>query len=167
MAINVSRLSQAQLIALSIQIKRRQEALSEERIGKLRKKIVAMLRAAGLTPEQVLGSPSEKAVTPIAPSKLRKAMASTQAKVQATTIKSGVARAQQPDRSPRASTGPAKAKSTEGRVPKGRKGVKLGKVAPKFRNPANPAETWAGRGLRPRWFVAALASGKKEAALGV
>jgi DNA-binding protein H-NS len=36
-----------------------------------------------------------------------------------------------------------------------------GAVAPKFRNPENPAETWAGRGLKPRWLAAALKAGKK------
>jgi DNA-binding protein H-NS len=36
-----------------------------------------------------------------------------------------------------------------------------GKVAPKYRNPENPGETWAGRGLKPRWLAAALKSGKK------
>jgi DNA-binding protein H-NS len=36
-----------------------------------------------------------------------------------------------------------------------------GAVAPKYRNPDNPAETWAGRGLRPRWLAAALKTGKK------
>jgi len=36
-----------------------------------------------------------------------------------------------------------------------------GKVAPKFRNPENPSETWAGRGLKPRWLAAAIRSGKK------
>jgi DNA-binding protein H-NS len=36
-----------------------------------------------------------------------------------------------------------------------------GAVAPKYRNPDNPAETWAGRGLRPRWLAAALKAGKK------
>ncbi len=36
-----------------------------------------------------------------------------------------------------------------------------GKVAPKYRNPENPSETWAGRGLKPRWLTAALKSGKK------
>ena len=35
------------------------------------------------------------------------------------------------------------------------------KVLPKFRNPRNPAETWAGRGKRPRWLRAQLRSGKK------
>jgi DNA-binding protein H-NS len=36
-----------------------------------------------------------------------------------------------------------------------------GKVAPKYRNPEDPGETWAGRGLKPRWLAAALKSGKK------
>jgi DNA-binding protein H-NS len=36
-----------------------------------------------------------------------------------------------------------------------------GAVAPKYRNPENPAETWAGRGLKPRWLTAAIKAGKK------
>ena len=36
-----------------------------------------------------------------------------------------------------------------------------GAVAPKYRNPENPAETWAGRGLKPRWLTAAIKTGKK------
>jgi DNA-binding protein H-NS len=43
---------------------------------------------------------------------------------------------------------------------KGRGGVR-GAVAPKYRNPENPEETWAGRGLKPRWLAAALKTGKK------
>ncbi len=38
---------------------------------------------------------------------------------------------------------------------------KLGKVAPKYRNPANPKETWTGRGKQPRWLAAHTAKGKK------
>lgn len=34
-------------------------------------------------------------------------------------------------------------------------------VDPKYRNPENPSETWAGRGLKPRWLTAAMKSGKK------
>ena len=30
-----------------------------------------------------------------------------------------------------------------------------GPVPPKYRNPQNPEETWAGRGLRPKWLTAA------------
>ncbi|HDS0925080.1 TPA: H-NS histone family protein [Stenotrophomonas maltophilia] len=38
---------------------------------------------------------------------------------------------------------------------------KLGKVAPKYRNPANPKETWTGRGKQPRWLAAHTTKGKK------
>jgi DNA-binding protein H-NS len=48
----------------------------------------------------------------------------------------------------------SRAKSASGRGARG-------KVAPKFRNPENPAETWAGRGLKPRWLAAALKGGNK------
>jgi DNA-binding protein H-NS len=34
-------------------------------------------------------------------------------------------------------------------------------VFPKYRNPAEPSETWAGRGKRPRWLSAQLKSGKQ------
>jgi len=44
---------------------------------------------------------------------------------------------------------------------KGVRGGVRGAVAPKYRNPENPAETWAGRGLKPRWIAAALKTGKK------
>ena len=37
-------------------------------------------------------------------------------------------------------------------------------LAAKYRNPSNPKETWAGRGLKPRWLVAALKAGKKKLA---
>ena len=33
-------------------------------------------------------------------------------------------------------------------------------VLPKYRNPENPSETWSGRGHRPRWLEAQLATGK-------
>lgn len=34
-------------------------------------------------------------------------------------------------------------------------------VLPKFRNPSDPSETWAGRGKQPRWMVTQLKAGKK------
>ena len=34
-------------------------------------------------------------------------------------------------------------------------------VFPKYRNPAEPSETWAGRGKKPRWLTAQLKSGKQ------
>ena len=35
------------------------------------------------------------------------------------------------------------------------------KVLPKYQNPKNHAETWAGRGKQPRWLRAQLRSGKR------
>jgi len=35
------------------------------------------------------------------------------------------------------------------------------KVLPKYQNPNNPAETWSGRGKKPRWLTAQLRFGKK------
>ncbi|MBB1087985.1 H-NS histone family protein [Lysobacter sp. SG-8] len=41
-----------------------------------------------------------------------------------------------------------------------RKGRKTGKVAPKYRDPANSANTWTGRGKQPRWLAAYTAEGR-------
>ena len=51
-------------------------------------------------------------------------------------------------------------------APKARKATtgkarKTGKVPPKYRNPANPVETWTGRGKQPRWMAAETAKGRK------
>lgn len=35
------------------------------------------------------------------------------------------------------------------------------KVAPKYRNPANPSETWSGRGRQPKWLAALVQKGKE------
>lgn len=29
----------------------------------------------------------------------------------------------------------------------------------KYANPANPADTWSGRGRKPRWFIEAISAG--------
>lgn len=34
-------------------------------------------------------------------------------------------------------------------------------VLPKYQNPGDPSETWAGRGKQPRWLVSQLKAGKK------
>ena len=39
---------------------------------------------------------------------------------------------------------------------RGGKGGKRGTVAPKYRNPEDPNQTWTGRGKRPLWFAAAI-----------
>lgn len=42
-------------------------------------------------------------------------------------------------------------KKTKGKVP----------LAPKYRNPENPEQTWIGRGQRPAWLKEALKKGMK------
>jgi DNA-binding protein H-NS len=37
----------------------------------------------------------------------------------------------------------------------------------KYANPANKSDTWSGRGRKPRWFIDALAKGKKPEDLAV
>jgi DNA-binding protein H-NS len=49
------------------------------------------------------------------------------------------------------------AKSIKGKA--SGKSLKGRKVPPKYRSPSG--ETWAGRGAKPRWLVAALKKGKK------
>lgn len=33
-------------------------------------------------------------------------------------------------------------------------------ASPKYANPADPAQTWTGRGRKPRWVEAAISAGK-------
>ena len=56
--------------------------------------------------------------------------------------------------------GGAKAAPTAARAAKAKVG-KRAKVAPKYRTPAKPTETWAGRGKPPRWMAAEIKKGKK------
>jgi DNA-binding protein H-NS len=37
----------------------------------------------------------------------------------------------------------------------------------KYGNPANPSDTWSGRGRKPRWFEAALNAGKTPEDLAI
>jgi DNA-binding protein H-NS len=62
------------------------------------------------------------------------------------------------DSAPAATTRKRRAKKA-GRKKAGRKA--RGKVAPKYRNPKNPSETWTGRGRKPLWVQAALDAGKE------
>lgn len=52
--------------------------------------------------------------------------------------------------------GPVKRQSLKGR-----------KLPPRYRNPKNPEQTWAGRGLMPRWLVSAVKAGRKLEAFAI
>jgi len=48
-----------------------------------------------------------------------------------------------------------------------KRGGLLEGAGPRYQNPDNPAETWSGRGPRPRWVEAALASGRSLESLEI
>lgn len=43
-----------------------------------------------------------------------------------------------------------------GKAPKSTRSI----AAPKYANPADPEQTWTGRGRKPKWIIEALESGK-------
>jgi len=105
MAVDIKNLNQNQLNELIAKAQARQNELRKEKVSKVREKINALLKAEGVTLDDVFGNRTPKA---------RRAGA----------------------------TGTA--------------------LAAKYRNPANPEQTWSGRGKRPNWFNDALKAGKKE-----
>jgi DNA-binding protein H-NS len=61
---------------------------------------------------------------------------------------------------------PSKAVTASAAKPKATRkasSAKGSKVPPKFRNPANSAQTWAGRGQQPHWLAAEIGKGKRLA----
>lgn len=38
---------------------------------------------------------------------------------------------------------------------------------PKYANPETPSDTWSGRGRKPRWFEAAIKSGKPAESMAI
>ena len=40
-------------------------------------------------------------------------------------------------------------------------------AVPKYATPADPSDTWSGRGRKPRWFEAALKAGKSPEDLSI
>jgi DNA-binding protein H-NS len=42
------------------------------------------------------------------------------------------------------------------------RGGQTGKVTAKYQNPANPEETWTGRGMAPKWMKELLDSGRSK-----
>jgi len=39
--------------------------------------------------------------------------------------------------------------------------------AARYANPANPGDTWTGRGRKPKWFIEALAAGRRPEDMAV
>lgn len=52
-------------------------------------------------------------------------------------------------------------------LPRSRGASKGSKVAPKYRDPKNAANTWSGRGRKPQWVVAHLDAGGSMESLAI
>jgi DNA-binding protein H-NS len=148
MAIDLNNLSAKELKSLATQIKKQQTALSKRKpIAGVRKKLIALAKAAGYSIGELFdGAKSATAKTgkPAAKKSAKKATKKTAKKASRKIVKKAVKKA---------------AKKTAKKVAKkGRAGVK---VAPKYRNPADPKVTWTGRGRQPLWFADLMKKGKK------
>ena len=55
-------------------------------------------------------------------------------------------------------------KSPAAKAPKAKRATAGRKVAPKYRDPANPAQTWTGRGRMPQWVQALHTAGNLASA---
>ena len=141
MAIDLNNLSSKELKTLATKIKKQQTALSKRKpITGVRKKLIAEAKAAGYSIAELFGSaksaPTKKAGKPAAKKATRKAAKKAAKKTTRKAVK----------------------KATKKTAKKVRTGAK---VAPKYRNPADPKITWTGRGRQPLWFADLLKKGKK------
>lgn len=48
-----------------------------------------------------------------------------------------------------------------------RKSAPKAKLPPKYKNPADPSQTWSGRGRQPDWYKAAIQSGASPQSLEI
>ena len=48
-----------------------------------------------------------------------------------------------------------------------RKAAPKAKLPPKYKNPADPSQTWSGRGRQPDWYKAAIQSGASPQSLEI
>ena len=137
MAIDLNTLSAKELKTLATQIKKQQTVLSKRKpIAGVRKKLIALATASGYTIGELFGSAKAATPKPAAKKATKKAAKKTAKK--------------------------AAKKATKKTAKKAAKKARTGaKVAPKYRNPADPKLTWTGRGKQPLWFADLLKKGKK------
>ena len=140
MAIDLNSLSMSQLEALIAQANKRKTTLKKRKpIAAVRNKLIAMAQNEGYTVDELFGGKAPAA-------------APTAAAAAKPGGKPGGKPGRKPGRKAAKKTAAAK-RATPAR--------KIGKIPPKFRNPANPTETWTGRGKQPRWLAAYTSKGRK------
>jgi len=149
MELDLNTFSSKELDTLITQAKRRKRVLRKRKsIAVVREKVAELAAAEGYSLGELF--PSAASAAPAsAPAVATKG--ATRRGPKPGTKRAGK-RAANADAAPA-----AKRASKRGRSPNAGR-----KVEPKYRNPANPAETWTGRGKPPRWLAAELSSGKSK-----
>jgi len=142
MAFDLTNLSAKDLDALISVAKQRKVALKKRKpIAAVREKIAKAAANEGYTLDELFAT----------------AAASAPARKQRATKKVGKRGAKRAAKS--AAPGAPAKRGRKAKTPGPRAG---GKVAPKYRNPANPEEVWSGRGMTPRWLASYLQQGKSK-----
>lgn len=133
MSIDLDTLSPRELDSLISQAKLRKSTLKKRKpIAEVRAQLSSVANGQGYSIEELFGGSATSTRVAKAPAKAAKTDKAAKTAKSAKTAKTSV-----------------------------RKGRKLGKVAPKYRNTSNADETWSGRGKTPRWMSALVAKGKK------
>jgi len=140
MTFDLTNLSPKDLDALISNAKQRKVALKKRKpIADVREKLAKAAKAEGYSLDELFaGTPASAP----APTTKRATKRATKKRAGKRAAKRAVA---------------DKPAAKRGRPASSRAG---GKVAPKYRNPDNPAEVWSGRGMTPRWMVEHLKQGK-------
>jgi len=142
MSFDLTNLSQKDLDALISDAKQRKVALKKRKpIAQVREKLAKAARSEGYSLDELFAGAPVAADKPAATKKRAAKRAGKRA-----------AKAVAADK-------PAASAKKRGRPAGSRAGSK---VAAKYRNPANPAEVWTGRGMAPRWMKAYLDQGKSK-----
>jgi len=146
MSFDLTNLSQKDLDALISDAKQRKVALKKRKpIAQVREKLAKAARSEGYSLDELFAGAPVAADAPAATKRATKKRAAKRAGKRA-------AKAVAADK-------PAASAKKRGRPAGSRAGSK---VAAKYRNPANPAEVWTGRGMAPRWMKAYLDQGKSK-----
>lgn len=144
MSIDVKSYTLDQLKKISAEIKKQQSRLAKRApVAKVREKLAKMAEAEGYSLAELFGGKVGGA-----PKAAKKAGRKAAAK-------------KGPGRPAKKAAKPAAKKAAKKATKKAASKRAGTKVPPKYSNPANPKETWTGRGRQPRWMAAQVKAGKK------
>jgi len=152
MELDLNTFSSKELDTLITQAKRRKRVLRKRKsIAVVREKVAELAATEGYTLGELFPATAADSAPPAAAKRATKRGTKRGTKLGAKRGRKAAAATE--------AAAPAASKRASKR---GRSANAGRKVEPKYRNPANSAETWTGRGKPPRWLAAELANGKSK-----